>query len=289
VNVIYFSHHKRKYPLKNISLLVLFFAVVTSCSTLKPTANTAPAQNSNAAPSSPQFIESITVNGGINNTNYTNQQPVAKIAKQSDTRLIQAAAYTENSEPVNITYKQKTITAREEPVKTKKIKNKKRKPAVDGEEVALVEKLSSLQFKYAVKLDMVVEDLWNTKLLAFIDDWYGTRYRYGGSTKAGTDCSGFTGNLMLAVFGITMPRIAKDQYAACKKIKKKNMQQGDLVFFNTRGGVSHVGVYMGNNKFIHASTSRGVMISDLDDDYYHKTFIGAGRPKPEEENYTGKN
>ena len=84
---------------------------------------------------------------------------------------------------------------------------------------------------------------------------------------------------MSAVYGITVPRNSRDQYDATKKIKKIQLLEGDLVFFNTRGGISHVGVYIGNNKFAHASTSNGVMISDLDEDYFARRYVASGRVK----------
>jgi cell wall-associated NlpC family hydrolase len=85
---------------------------------------------------------------------------------------------------------------------------------------------------------------------------------------------------MLSYADINLPRKSEDQYLTCTKIKKKKLRQGDLVFFKTRGskgGISHVGVYLCNNKFVHAATSSGVMISDLDEDYYKARFVGAGR------------
>ncbi|MBC7826855.1 MAG: C40 family peptidase [Chitinophagaceae bacterium] len=114
-------------------------------------------------------------------------------------------------------------------------------------------------------------------MLEFIEEWYGTPYRYGGTSKQGVDCSAFVNFFMSAVYGLSVPRNSKEQYSAAKKIKKKQLEEGDLVFFNTRGGVSHVGVYLGNNKFAHASTSSGVTISDLDDDYYDRRYVGSGR------------
>ncbi|KYP14259.1 MAG: hypothetical protein A1D16_04315 [Flavihumibacter sp. CACIAM 22H1] len=140
-----------------------------------------------------------------------------------------------------------------------------------------IENSTALHFKYAIMLDQPVEYLTNLTLLQFIEDWYGTRYRYGGNTKQGVDCSGFTCNLSTAVFGKNLPRTAREQYDAAQKIPTDYLQEGDLVFFNTRGGVSHVGVYLANNKFVHASTSGGVMISDLNEEYYRKRFVGAGR------------
>lgn len=141
---------------------------------------------------------------------------------------------------------------------------------------SLIEKLSSLQYKYAMMMDVDVESLKNLTLLGFIDDWFGTRYRYGGETKRGIDCSALTGALLLAVYGFNMPRTAREQYEATEHISKDELKEGDLVFFNTRGGVSHVGVYLDNDYFVQAS-SHGVTISNLDDHYYSKRFICGGR------------
>lgn len=146
-----------------------------------------------------------------------------------------------------------------------------------------VEKYSALKFKYAILEDARVEDLENEKLLGFMDDWYGTRYHYGGTTRDGIDCSAFACSLIVAVYGITgLPRTSKEQYDATKRVRREELQEGDLVFFHTLGKhrtVTHVGVYLRNNKFIHASIS-GVMISDMNDGYYDKHYIGAGRVIP---------
>ncbi len=123
-----------------------------------------------------------------------------------------------------------------------------------------------------------VENLPAKTLLDGVDEWYGVRYRTGGNTKTGVDCSGFTVAVYMAVYGISLPRVSRDQYRISRKISTTELQEGDLVFFNTRGsGVSHVGVYLGNNKFIHASVSRGVMVNGLFEPYYLQRFIGAGR------------
>lgn len=137
-----------------------------------------------------------------------------------------------------------------------------------------------LQFKYALILDREVETLTNLALYNFIDKWYGTRYRYGGTTKKGIDCSSLTSQLMKAVYSIDLPRTARDQYAACTKISRQEMTEGDLVFFNTRGGVSHVGLLLGDGYFVHASSRSGVTISHMDDTYYKHRFINAGRINP---------
>ena len=140
-----------------------------------------------------------------------------------------------------------------------------------------IETISGIQFKYAMMLDVEVETLSDPRLLRFIEEWYGTRYRMGGTTKKGVDCSAFSGTLLSSIYSFSLPRTAREQYKICERVKKDELLAGDLVFFNTRGGVSHVGVYLANNRFVHSSSSKGVVISNLDDNYYAKKFIGGGR------------
>lgn len=142
-----------------------------------------------------------------------------------------------------------------------------------------IETSSWLQFKYALLTDVPVEALDNMNLLTYMEDWYGTPYHYGGSTKKGIDCSAFSSGLMAAVFNILLPRTAREQYETTDRIEKYELHEGDLVFFNTHGGISHVGIYLINNKFVHASVTSGVMISDLGESYFVKRYIGAGRVK----------
>ena len=143
-----------------------------------------------------------------------------------------------------------------------------------------IENYDALRFKYAILENASVEEMNNPKLLSFMDYWYGAHYRYGGTTRDGIDCSAFAFLLLSSVYGIaTLPRTAKEQYSISKHIKRDDLQEGDLVFFHTLGRhrtVTHVGVYLRNNRFIHASLN-GVMISDMNDGYYDKHFIGAGR------------
>ena len=137
-----------------------------------------------------------------------------------------------------------------------------------------------LQYKYAIITNTEVENLTNVPLLQKIDEWWGTKYCVGGYTKDCTDCSGFSGVIFKEVYNIQIPRTASDQYAACDKVDFTDLKEGDLVFFHTaRRQVSHVGVYVGNNKFVHASTSEGVTISDLNDKYWQPRFVAAGRLK----------
>ena len=145
-----------------------------------------------------------------------------------------------------------------------------------------LEKASNLQLKYAILLNTEVEQLQDNALLEHIDEWYGSRYRYGGTTKRGIDCSAFVQAIYLSAFAVSLPRTARDQYRNSRIVSATEMKTGDLVFFNTTGGISHVGIYLQNNKFVHASTSYGVTISDMFDPYYLRRFIGVGRiEKPE--------
>lgn len=110
--------------------------------------------------------------------------------------------------------------------------------------------------------------------------WLGTPYKYGGNTRSGVDCSGFVYHVFRNSLDITLPRNSGKQHDYCRKISKKDLSTGDLVFFATTRGsskVSHVGLYVGDGKMIHASTSRGVVCQNLSDDYYTRTFVSAGR------------
>jgi cell wall-associated NlpC family hydrolase len=142
-----------------------------------------------------------------------------------------------------------------------------------------IESCNYLQFKYAILLNDDIETLTNFALLQQMDKWMGTRYCYGGTGLNGRciDCSAFTGVMLKSVWNIDLPRTAHAQYAASQHISRAELREGDLIFFNTTGGISHVAVYLRNNKFIHASSSSGVMISDLSDTYWASRFRGCGR------------
>lgn len=111
--------------------------------------------------------------------------------------------------------------------------------------------------------------------------WIGTPYSYGSNAKKkGTDCSGFTMSLFQDVANLKLPRNSAAQCEYCFNVPRNAMQPGDLVFFtsSTRGGkVTHVGLYIGDGKMIHASTSRGVIESGLDEKYYASHYHSAGR------------
>lgn len=117
-----------------------------------------------------------------------------------------------------------------------------------------------------------------TNLVNTARSYIGTPYSYGGTTTSGFDCSGYT-QYVFKQEGISIPRTTDQQYAMGASVAKGDLKTGDIVFFNTSGsGVSHDGIYIGAGKFIHSSTSKGVMISAIDDPaYWGSRYIGARR------------
>ena len=142
-----------------------------------------------------------------------------------------------------------------------------------------VEKSNWLQLKYSIHMDIAVEEINNIPLLQKIDEWWGTPYVLGGSSKRGVDCSYFTLDVMNAIYNTNLKRTAAEQYTQSEKIDWSDLKEGDLIFFKTDGSrsISHVGIYMTNNKFAHASTSQGVTISDLSEPYWQKRLYSLGR------------
>ncbi len=135
----------------------------------------------------------------------------------------------------------------------------------------------SLKERYAALLNVKEKDLDNEKLYRFIDSWIGVPHRSGGMDKKGIDCSGFTSLLEQEIYDISLPRTARLMAGQVKRKYEEELKEGDLVFFDFEGQkFSHVGVYLHNNKFVHASSSRGVIISDMKDPWYYKYFSRAG-------------
>ncbi len=118
-----------------------------------------------------------------------------------------------------------------------------------------------------------------SKLRQHYEEWQGVRYRYGGMSKTGIDCSGFVALAFRTKLGIDLPRTTAGQVNEGTSISKRQLQAGDLVFFKPERNRRHVGIYLSDGEFMHSSTSRGVMISDLERPYWKARFWQARRVK----------
>jgi lipoprotein Spr len=122
----------------------------------------------------------------------------------------------------------------------------------------------------------------NLQLYSYLAGWLGVPYRYGGSTRTGVDCSGLVINVYQEIYRKKLYRSASEMlYGNCRRINRGKLREGDLVFFRVGKGrkrsVDHVGIYLKDDRFVHASTSGGVIISSLDEPYYRKTWVAGGR------------
>lgn len=155
-------------------------------------------------------------------------------------------------------------------------KNSKEEPA-QQQKTAVIEEKTGI----STQNNMVLASLYKEAV-----EWLKTPYRRGGMSHRGMDCSGLTGTIYENVFGVKLQRRSKDISNDVEHIAKEELKPGDLVFFGTsrrKKGVNHVGVYLGNKHFVHASVSKGVIISSLDEPYYSRTWIKGGRVKDCEE------
>ena len=119
-------------------------------------------------------------------------------------------------------------------------------------------------------------------LMSHYDEWKGTRYRMGGLSEKGVDCSGFVYLAYKNKLGIDLPRTTEKQMRIGSSVSKKNLKVGDLVFFKTGRKLRHVGIYVGDNEIIHASSSKGVIKSSLSNHYWQKKYWQARRVKAKE-------
>ena len=132
----------------------------------------------------------------------------------------------------------------------------------------------------AAKAAEAMSELHNKALYRFITDWTGVKYRLGGLDKRGIDCSGFALLLNKEIYGQDIPRRSADQATVIKDKNPSQLKEGDLIFFSFGGnGVDHVGVYLNHGFFVHASTTRGVIVDDLNLPAYQQVLVKAGPVK----------
>ncbi|HGN1705946.1 TPA: bifunctional murein DD-endopeptidase/murein LD-carboxypeptidase [Providencia rettgeri] len=116
-----------------------------------------------------------------------------------------------------------------------------------------------------------------SKIMKQYANWKGVAYRLGGTTKSGIDCSSFVQRTFFEQFGVELPRTTSEQESSGKSVKRNNLKAGDLVLFKTGRRMKHVGIYIGDDKFVHASTSNGVIVSEMTNTYWSKRYYASRR------------
>ena len=131
--------------------------------------------------------------------------------------------------------------------------------------------------KYEEQLGIRLPETCNIAFIKAIVPWLGSPYKYGGNSINGTDCSGFVSSIYSSFFKIELDRTSLLIYQNSRKINKSDVKEGDLIFFKTDGKkVSHVGITITPNQFIHASSKKGVVVNSLNEPYYSKNFVAFG-------------
>jgi cell wall-associated NlpC family hydrolase len=240
------------------AICLLLLTVLTSCHTSKQATAYRSAKQ-------PKFIGDIYMNG--HNKSNTTVEAIKPTVKTEKPKRNPKPTITPSPAPA--------------PVTTEDVAVMETKHAVsnDEEPIEMGPDPKKLKKKYAEIIGVRPKEIDNYALYKFIDKWYGTNYRLGGCDESGIDCSGFAQKLYGSVYGVDLLRTAMEQFKNCRRIKKPgDAEEGDLVFFKQHSKrITHVGVYLANNYFVHASTSQGVTISNLNDEYWHKHYAGMGR------------
>jgi hypothetical protein len=269
--VYHTSRLMRKRAITPYILCIIILVAFVGCTTSKQ------ATTSSSRRSSPRFLNNISMKGRSSKVDMTVAGNQHEHIKNEDYEIPEA----EPEEPKPNAQFERLIVIRKG--------RSNNESAINSAE--LNDNSYSLQ-KYASLLGTVPNALHNLSLYNFIDEWYGVRYRLGGNDKSGIDCSAFVQRLYENVFGVNLVRTACEQFNTCKMLwQKDTMKEGDLVFFYSYSysrarrhhkariigkHIAHVGIYLANSYFVHASTSNGVIISSLRDDYWAAKFAGAG-------------
>lgn len=148
--------------------------------------------------------------------------------------------------------------------------------------------LEALSYEHNVEFSDVIKFLNSQKfnlheisqpdIYVYAYNWLDTPYRYGGDSRSGIDCSRFVMRVYSEVLGIPTNGTSRQLFEQGSKVERKNLQEGDMVFFKTKGNaISHVGIYLKDDKFVHASTSKGVIVSSLNEPYWARTYYKSAR------------
>jgi lipoprotein Spr len=148
--------------------------------------------------------------------------------------------------------------------------------------------IEALSYEHEIKYEDIIQflnqenikmdEIQNPDVYVLAYTWLNTPYRYGGNSKNGIDCSRFVMKIYNEALGLTPNGTSKELYTKGNNVNKSDLNEGDLVFFKTRGGgISHVGIYLQDNKFVHSSTSKGVTVSSLDEPYWQKAYYKSAR------------
>lgn len=138
---------------------------------------------------------------------------------------------------------------------------------------------SKQEYDYYSKLyDVRLSGNEDLRLLKVAEPWLGVKYKLGGTTKAGIDCSALVCEIYRTAYNVNLPRQSKNIRPAVKSISKNSIKFGDLLFFSIKSrDISHLGIYLGENKFLHASTSQGVSVALLNKKYWQTYWVSSGR------------
>lgn len=154
--------------------------------------------------------------------------------------------------------------------KSSKLKPAKREPHTHIEQRRLIH--------FNTKFELTLDHTSNLALYELIEEWLGVPHKDNGCEKSGTDCSCFVKMVYKNIYNTDAGKHSQEMYARTQRIEKAQLQEGDLVFFKTKGDkISHVGIYLNNQKFVHVSTRKGVAVNSLTEVYYQKTYAAAGR------------
>lgn len=210
--------------------------------------------------------------------NKNSNSTVAKNSK--DPQFIDNVTLGGNGSNVKLKMPKNEVPAAPAPAESKMVVSTDKASAAVYSTTGKMSEDKFLSTKYSLILGILPNAITNYSLYNFIEEWYGTRYRMGGNSRSGIDCSAFVQTLYDQVFGTSLLRTACEQFSSCVNRVENlaDLQEGDLVFFKIKGKrISHVGVYLANNYFVHASSSQGVMISSLNESYWSRYYAGGGK------------